>query len=745
MGSSFFDSGLTIRYHRLARQTTAKGNLDMYQDLQRLRGRWTEFSPALVPMAVGLCLALAYAAQRTLDQRTARFTALVAYGIAAIAFALLMKNVATEARTGQTDAAERPSPALPVLAASLGSSLSGCLFFGDNRFRPLGLVLWIGGMLATLLYLWLRSPRRASERESGAWFAQRALQVPTHWPLLAAILLIGTWLRFWLLREIPADMGWDLPYNYYDTLTILGGQRPIFFPANLGREGLFFYCLALCARAVGLSQWTLQLTSAILGTATILVVYGLGREAFSRRVGLAAAYLLAVNRWHIILSRSGFRVILMPLFTILVLYTLVRALRRQRFLDFAWAGLALGIGFHTYKAFLFVPLAIALGSLAYVLAKGWSAVRPFLSRVLLMGCVALVALAPLARFTVEHPELYFARERRQLEIMGRDDQAQDSGLLAYYWQSLLGFNSEGDGNSRFNVPLARHMGFVSGMLMVLGLGYALVRWRQGFNSILLSAWFILVLPTAVTMLPNEPANIFRMSGTIGPALVLAALPLWLVYDRIRAVMSHAMLPAHPSDPTPLVVGNDDRREEAPPPGRIISKRKRRLRLSLKAKSATRRFAWDLPLHWTSAVMPIVVIAAMWLPLYELRETNRFYFTDYVAVLPDQANYSIAREMAREMVRHGDLGSAYIKVWPHWFDGNSLRVNLCKDRSYDPEISMLDPTQPPLATIQGSALFILHPDDREAIEVLRSFFPHGVLISRRYPDGTVSFYSFYGER
>jgi len=717
----------------------------MYQDLRRLRGKWTELSPALVPMAVGVCLALAYAAQRALDQREAKFATYVAYGVAAIAFALLMKNVATEARAGQTDAAERPSPALPVLAASLGLSLSGCLFFGDNRFRPLGLVLWIGGMLATLLYLWLLTLRGSSERASRTWFAQGALRVPIHWPLLVAILLVGAWFRFWLLRQIPADMGWDLPYNYYDTLTILGGQRPIFFPANLGREGLFFYCLALCARAVGLSQWTLQLTSAILGTTTILALYGLGREAFSRRVGLAAAFLLAINRWHIVLSRSGFRVILMPLFTILALYTLVRALRRQRFLDYAWAGLALGIGFHTYKAFLFVPLAIAAGILAYLLANRRKMVRSLLPRFLLMGCMVLVAAAPLVRFALQYPEQYLARERRQLEVTRQPEESAGPSQLDYYWRGLLGFNYQGDTNARFNVPSERHMGFVSGMLMVLGLAHLVMRWRHGYNSLLLSTWFILVLPTTVTMVPTELPNVFRMSGTIGPALILAALPLWLVYDRIRAVMSHAILPAHPSHPTLLVVGNDDQREEAPTPVGSISKRKRRLRLSLKAKSATRRFTWELPLHWTSAVLPIMVIAAMWLPLYELRETNRFYFTDYVAVLPDQANYSIAREMAREMVRYGDLGSAYVKVWPHWFDGNSLRVNLRKDRSYNPEISALDPTQPPLATIQGSALFILHPNDREALDVLRSFFPHGVLISRRYPDGTVSFYSFYGEQ
>ena len=40
------------------------------------------------------------------------------------------------------------------------------------------------------------------------------------------------------------------------------------------------------------------------------------------------ALLLAVNKWHIVLTRSGYRVSLMPLFAILALYGLARGLRR---------------------------------------------------------------------------------------------------------------------------------------------------------------------------------------------------------------------------------------------------------------------------------------------------------------------------------------------------------------------------------------------------------------------------------
>jgi hypothetical protein len=61
------------------------------------------------------------------------------------------------------------------------------------------------------------------------------------------------------------------------------------------------------------------------------------------------------------------------------------------------------------------------------------------------------------------------------------------------------------------------------------------------------------------------------------------------------------------------------------------------------------------------------------------------------------------------------------------------------------VDTLDPEQPPLSTIHGSVLFILHADDEQALATLRAFFPHGVAILHTYPDAVPAFYSFYAER
>lgn len=680
--------------------------------MQRVRQVWSQPSPTVVLCGAGSCLALAWAAQQSLDRH--KLSAVWGLAAAGLLFALLMRQLRIEAAPGSADAAPRERVSLPILAVTLGLSLTGVLDFSGNRFRALGLALWIGGLLLALLYLWLISPGEARGRRLGDWWRERIVSIPWHWLVLLLILLWGAWLRLHLLHEIPADMGWDLPYNYYDVVDILHGKHAIFFTANMGRESLFFYLLALCARLFGLSQWTLQFASALAGIGTIVAVYALGREAFNRQVGLLAALLLAVNRWHITLSRAGYRVILMPLFSVLVLYTLMKALRKRRFLDWYWAGVALGLGFYTYKSYLFVPVVVAAGLLLYFGARGWRELRDLLPGLLLFSAVTLVVFAPLGRYILEKPGEYFAREQLQFNVMGKQ---QKPDYLAYYWSSLQGYNVRGDGNARFNVPYTRHMGFVSGVLMVLGLGYVLWRWREGYNALLLAAEFGLLLPTAAAMLPGEPANIFRMSGVIGPALVLAALPPFLVAERIRRAAAR--------DPT------------AAPEGR---------QLLLSVRAPGRQFNWRWRLSAANVALVVVALATAWLLWHENAETNRFYFHDYVAVLPDHANFSMAREVARAIEHYGDLQSTYIKPWPYWYDGNALRASLrLEDRSRLPDLQTFAPDQPPLSTLQGPAMFILHPEDQTGLSTLRDLFPRGVLVPRRYPDGGIAFYAFYCER
>ncbi len=672
-------------------------------------------------LAAVACLAVGGFAQRRMDGQQVDVVAVLAFLSAGLGFALAFGVVAQERRASSLELAGRTAGRVMQLfgpaAVPLAVALLGCLNFGDNRFRLPGLLLWTGGLLGALGYLVLVEGDERLSKRLTAWFTSPRLNVSRLHLVLLLVTGVAAALRLYALDAIPADIGWDLPYNYTDTLSILRGEYRIFFPANQGREGLFFYLSALVARSCPLSHFSLKLTSALVGIATVPALYAAATQLFGPQVGLIAAGLLAVNHWHVILSRSGFRVSLLPLFVTLLLWAVVRALRSRRVADAALAGALLGLGLYTYTAFAFTAVAIPLG-LVWLLVGGrrtdW---RSILALLAVGAAFALVVYAPLGRFALENPDQYLRRVGLQVRLISGDPQRQTVTLpllLENVRTSLLMYNAYGDSNVRFNVPAARHFGFVSGVLLVLGACYAFRRWRHGHNGILLAMFFVLIVPMTLAMFPHEMPNIFRAAGTIGPGVILAALPLAVVGQHLGTLSAH--YPAHDI----------------------------RVRLGVSGINGAYEFVVRLGRRAIVASMAVLLVVA--LLFVELRETRRFYFHDFVAVLPDKENVSIAKEMARQMEAYGDLSLCYIKVWPHWFDGRALQTYLQRQYgSWNPEFSEIRADQPPLSTITERGMIILHPSDQAGLEALRGAFPHHATITQYLPDGSPALVVMYVER
>jgi 4-amino-4-deoxy-L-arabinose transferase-like glycosyltransferase len=700
---------------------------------------WPELTLARTPVGIALCLVVALMAQRSLDHYTGRSTpwvSLAAFGLAGLAFVILTRHIAAEA---SVDEAETPRPAaisLAVITVTLAISVLGCLDFGNNRFRPAGVLLWGGGLLLALLYLWLISAGPQVGGLLRTWSETKKVWVPAYGVVLLAIVLLGAWFRLHLNGEIPAEMGFDLASKYFDSLAIARGEYSIFFPARLGREGLFFYSVALLGRLAGITEATLHLTSAVFGTLTIIAVYFLARELYGRMAGLLAAFLLAVNRWHIVLSRTGFRAATMPLCTALALDALIRALRTRRPLDFGWAGVAVGMGVYSYRSFLFMPVAMGLGLLLYLLTHGLRQFRLFLPGLMAMALIAAAVIAPLARYVLENPDKYLTRERYQLQAM-QAQSAQSPGTLAYYVRSLLAFNYRGDADSRFNVPYARQMGLASGVLLVLGLAYTLWHWRCGHNALLLAALFVLILPAALSMLPNEMPSSLRMSGAIVPAVVLAAVPVVVAQ---QAAASH-----RPTDPAENA-GRSSGGETFGSKQTALGGQSRgdTVGVSLTVRTQQRQRTWTWQGSRASAVQCILAVSVVLLLAFETSEARQYYFHDYVAHLPEMSNYSVPRAIAREITQYGDLRSVYIKAWPDWFDTSVLQLHVGTDQSWNPFADALAPDQPPLSTLKQTALFIINGHDEASLAALHAFFSRGFAQAHFYPNGDLAFYTFLGE-
>ncbi len=668
------------------------------------------YGTPLASAAMVLALGLGFWEQWRLDRRLALPWTWAMLGASALAFALLTYRDALERVRRQPLGVLRPRLLLlvPVLALWVWAFPG----FSGNRFRPLPTLAWLAGLALLYVAFAADRPAAAVDRRRSRAGPGPGLVVPWHLVALLGIAAVGAFLRLSQLDAIPREMGVDMPLKYENAREIMNGQFMIFCPRYPGREALYFYLIAAYGKLFGLGFFAIKFTSAWLGLVTIPVLYGVASHLFDRQVALVAAAFLAVSKWHVILSRTGYRAVMVPLTVLILIFLLVRALESGRGRDFVLAGICLGLGLYTYNAFLIVPPAMVAVVTVELLRAGRRSFARYGWGVLGLGLAAVGVYLPLARYALESPQSYLFRvASRVTDVetpLPRDLVRTFANNL---WRTAGMFNLQGDSMFYINVPYQRELGVITGVLFLFGLAYALLHWRRGYNAMLLIFLGALVLPTALAIsFPQEVPNAIRAAGVMAPVYLLAGIPLVLLYRRVAALLANGIqLPLAIS----LGWGSDWRRR------------------------------WQGRIALNSAVLAGVVLVV--LVGLEYRETWRAYFRDYVRILPGR-NYAISLELARALDDFASEGPAYIKDWPYWYDGNAVRAQLkVTPRDWDWHLSELDPAKPPLSTAQGQVLVIVHPQDLQALAALRRAFPKGVAINHRDNAGRVAFITFYGER
>ena len=336
-------------------------------------------------------------------------------------------------------------------------------------------------------------------------------------------------LRLYALDGAPPGLYHDQAYNGLDALGVLGGDTPLFFTSNNGREPLFIYGAALSIRLLGATPGALRLVSAIAGSLTIPALYALGRELFGRRVAAIAALLAVSTIWTLNLSRLAFRAVLFPPLAALALLFLWRGYRRRRPATMAWAGALYGALFYTYLAARFSVIVMGL----YVLLTLWRERRTFWWRGwCLWALAALVVVTPLAWTLLSQPQ---ALERTgQVAIWNPAINGGDlPGTLArHVWRTLRAFIDRGDTIPRHNVPgRAIFSPLITGAFWLGIIGAFVWRKKQAAVWLCLLWLGIMLLPT---VLAEDAPHFLRASGCL-PALFF--VPAWGLDDLWRRLES----------------------------------------------------------------------------------------------------------------------------------------------------------------------------------------------------------------
>jgi 4-amino-4-deoxy-L-arabinose transferase-like glycosyltransferase len=160
------------------------------------------------------------------------------------------------------------------------------------------------------------------------------------------------------------------------------------------------WLMELSVRAFGLSSFSILLPEALMGIATVAVVYLTVRRSFSARTALLAGGVLALTPVAALMFRFNNPDALLTLLMSLAVYFTVRGIQSGKLRWVLWAGAMVGLGFLTKQLQAFVILP-ALAGIYLVAAPGnwWRRIRHLLAALAAVivsagWWVAIVTLVP---------------------------------------------------------------------------------------------------------------------------------------------------------------------------------------------------------------------------------------------------------------------------------------------------------------------------------------------------------------
>jgi len=409
----------------------------------------------------------------------------------------------------------------------------------------LGLLIAVAAVLAGVaaagvFRLWSRIPAAAEP------LPPLPLSSGTRAGLTAAALLIGAALRFAALERVPEPMWVDDLSLIRPTLALRGSASDF---ANATRDAPYGVArpygavgvLYLEAYRASLKLWGttvlgVRFPSALAGVASLITACLLGRALLPTGGGTLVALILAGLRWHLILSRWAWcMIVLAPIVDLATLLVLEARRRRRPGLALA-AGLTAGVGAHVYLSAWTAGAALTLFALWPLEEAPEGAEGQIGSRALRRR--AAWAAAFVAGFSLAVAPIFLLKEGRRASYFARTRDHNVALEIARTKSWMPPFAAAADTfaapwflpdpSPRNDLDGRRRLGVLLGAAVAIAFGRALLRPRDRFSGLLL-AHSAAVLAAVVAGGQADHPNGSRFAYLSSIAAVSAAAGvLWVV-------------------------------------------------------------------------------------------------------------------------------------------------------------------------------------------------------------------------
>lgn len=338
------------------------------------------------------------------------------------------------------------------------------------------------------------------------------------------LLIIASGIIFYQFPAIPQNVALDevefiriakglenIPYTPYTTLAT-------------GHATMYFYLLLACINLFGETTFAVRLPSAVFGVLNTFLVYLIAQQVVRRHKKLPselkialpffAAFVFATMRWYFNFARFGFEATTVLFIELVGVYFFFLYKEYKKLWYLVLVGLAAGLAYNSYTPgriffllpafFVFFEFGIRQKITFSTLKKLTYIIVPF-----------IILTIPLNLYFKGNTDtrIYqlFYLQNEQLSISEKVD-----FTLQNIQKVSAQFLFQGDMNGRHNYPGKPMLNPVQGLFMVIGIGIALIRWRDFYNRFFLVYFLIGIIPPLLTY-PWENPNALR-SVTVLPSI-----------------------------------------------------------------------------------------------------------------------------------------------------------------------------------------------------------------------------------
>ena len=342
--------------------------------------------------------------------------------------------------------------------------------------------------------------------------------------ILVLIVVLGGFLRFYKLNQVPPALNWDEIAAGYNAYTIAnwdmdeyGNKFPIVFKSfGDDKHPVHIYLTALVVKIFGLSDYSTRASSAFIGTLSILAIYFLARKLLkSDMAGVFSALFLAVSPYHLQFSRGLWETnfaLSFFLFGLTLFYWGVEKINWMIPLSF----ISFGLSFFSYHSAKIVvpPVVFILCAIHF---------KSLIKNKKLLIISILITLF-FGFLVIKEPRILGFARINQTKI-SQEAVKNYGGQLATYIHNYKGYFSysylfkSGDQGPRASVKTVGEFYKIDLFLAIVGL--ISILWTKKWKTFMILTVWLAFSPIPGALSTTEPSAI-RGIFMIGPVILLSA-------------------------------------------------------------------------------------------------------------------------------------------------------------------------------------------------------------------------------